>query len=253
MSEQIDYAEMLEIPVSTLNVTKKRSKKKRDEDLKERVVEAVNERVETQTAPEEEVAAGENVTDYGDDVIAAMHPPRKRFLENKLLVAEFVAVLALCATILLTNLFWQGSAINTFFAGLTSPAESAAAVDERTYAELTPGAVVSDPSVAREVTDAGTLTLTPAASVYAPYAGTVQSIVQAEDGTYTLEIEHTTSFTSVLSGLTNVYCAAGDTVYATLPVGYSDGAAAVSVAMYDSGSLIRSFTVGENNDIVWNV
>ena len=27
MSETIDYAEMLEIPVSTLNVTKKRSKK----------------------------------------------------------------------------------------------------------------------------------------------------------------------------------------------------------------------------------
>ena len=254
MSEQIDYAEMLEIPVSTLNVTKKRSKKKREEDLKERVVEAVNERMETQDPPPEEgIAAGENVTDYGDDVIAAMHPPRKRFLENKLLVAEFVAVLALCATILLTNLFWQGSAINTFFAGLTSPAESAAAVDERTYAELTPGAVVSDASIACEVTDAGILTFTAQASVYAPYGGTVQSVAQAEDGTYTVEIEHTTSFSSVLSGLTNAYCAAGDTVYATLPVGYSDGAAAVSVAMYDSGSLIRSFTVGENNDIVWNV
>ena len=253
MSEQIDYAEMLEIPVSTLNVTKKRSKKKRDEDLKERVAEAVNERMETQDPPPEEgIAAGENVTDYGDDVIA-MHPPRKRFLENKLLVGEFVAVLALCATILLTNLFWQGSAINTFFAGLTSPAESAAAVDERTYAELTPGAVVSDASIACEVTDAGILTFTAQASVYAPYGGTVQSVAQAEDGTYTVEIEHTTSFSSVLSGLTNAYCAAGDTVYATLPVGYSDGAAAVSVAMYDSGSLIRSFTVGENNDIVWNV
>lgn len=30
MSENIDYAEMLEIPVSTLNVTKKRSRKKRE-------------------------------------------------------------------------------------------------------------------------------------------------------------------------------------------------------------------------------
>ena len=29
MSETIDYAEMLEIPVSTLNVTKKRGKKRR--------------------------------------------------------------------------------------------------------------------------------------------------------------------------------------------------------------------------------
>ena len=47
MSETIDYAEMLEIPVSTLNVTKKRSKKKKEgeTELKDRVVESVNERV----------------------------------------------------------------------------------------------------------------------------------------------------------------------------------------------------------------
>ena len=46
MSEQIDYAEMLEIPVSTLNVTKKKSRKKREPDLKEQAVAAVNERAE---------------------------------------------------------------------------------------------------------------------------------------------------------------------------------------------------------------
>ena len=47
MSERIDYAEMLEIPVSTVNVVRKKSKKKRAEtdDLKDQVVKAVNERV----------------------------------------------------------------------------------------------------------------------------------------------------------------------------------------------------------------
>ena len=62
MSETIDYAEMLEIPVSTLNVTKKRSKKKREPeaDLKERVVETVNERMEGETE-EERTAVEENV------------------------------------------------------------------------------------------------------------------------------------------------------------------------------------------------
>ena len=38
MSESIDYAEMLEIPVSTLNVTKKCSRKKKESesDLKDK-------------------------------------------------------------------------------------------------------------------------------------------------------------------------------------------------------------------------
>ncbi len=56
MNQELDYAEMLEIPVSTVNVVKKKSFFKRrrpakteqeqlPEDLKERVVESVNERV----------------------------------------------------------------------------------------------------------------------------------------------------------------------------------------------------------------
>ena len=43
MSETIDYAEMLEIPVNTLNVTKKRSKRRKGPtELKEQGVETVN-------------------------------------------------------------------------------------------------------------------------------------------------------------------------------------------------------------------
>ena len=46
MSESIDYAEMLEIPVNTLNVVKKKGRKKKDDDLKSRAVREVNERME---------------------------------------------------------------------------------------------------------------------------------------------------------------------------------------------------------------
>ena len=121
MSENIDYAEMLEIPVSTLNVTKKRSRKKREPaELKEQVVESVNERLDTA----DEVAEGENITDYGESrAVRETALPRKRFLENGLLVAEFVAVCVLCAAIVLTNLFWENSAINTFFRGLVQEEE----------------------------------------------------------------------------------------------------------------------------------
>ena len=83
MSDTIDYAEMLEIPVNTLNVTKKRSKKRREtEDLKERVLESVNEKLD---AEEEEprVAQEENVVDYGAPPPPEEPqevPPHRRFL-----------------------------------------------------------------------------------------------------------------------------------------------------------------------------
>ena len=122
--------------------------------------------------------------------------------------------------------------------------------DDRVYSELTLGSVVSD-DIECTVTD-GVLTFTGECSVYAPYGGTVQSVSET-DGVYTVEIEHTTSFTSVITGLSSAYWAAGDTVYSTIPVGYSDGAGEVSVRLYDAGSLISSYSVNEENDIVWNV
>ncbi len=268
MSESIDYAEMLEIPVNTLNVVKKKGRKKKDDDLKSRAVREVNERMEEEArradanalangagvgengaAPpeaEERVAGSEDVTDYVSD---AEEKPKKKFFDSRVLIAEFAAVCALVALILLTNIFMPNSAINTFFAGLTGT-EEAVYEDDRSYAELTLGAVAPD-GIECSVAD-GVLTFTGECSVYAPYGGTVQSVAET-DGVYTIEIEHTTSFTSVITGLSAAYWAAGDTVYATIPVGYSDGSAAVSVRLYDAGSLISSYSVNEENDIVWNV
>lgn len=251
MSENIDYAEMLEIPVNTLNVVKKKGRKRKEDDLKERVVREVNERVEEGSAErpagreEERVAVSEEVTDYAPEAV----PQRKKFFDSRILIAEFAAVCALAALILLTNVLMPNSAINTFFAGVTAPRE-ASYEDERIYSELTLGSVAPD-GIECSVTD-GVLSFTGECSVYAPYGGTVQSVAET-DGVYTVEIAHTTSFTSVISGLSAAYWQAGDAVFATIPVGYSDGSGEVDVRMYDGGSLIRSYSVGEENDIVWNV
>ena len=255
MSESIDYAEMLEIPVNTLNVVKKRGRKKKEEDLKNRVVERVNERLEERAeAPAQEafaetqesilaeeereeagrVAESEDVTDYGEETAVK---PKKRFFDSRILIAEFVAVCALCAAILLTNIFMPNSAINTFFENIAGGTTETVKTDDRTYSELTLGRVVSDDI---------------ACSVYAPFGGKIANVSQT-DGVYTVEIEHTTSFTSVITGLSEAYWAAGDTVYTTIPVGYSRGESEVSVRMYDESSLISSYTVNEENDIVWNV
>ena len=251
MNDTIDYAEMLEIPVNTLNVTKKRSKKRREEeDLKERVLDSVNEKMDAQP---QEGAQEENVVDYGAPPEEPPQPaPQKRFLENKLLLGEFIAVCALCATILLTNLFWQDSAINTFFRGLVAEETPAAAPDERSYAELTPGSVVADADIECSVSEAGVLTFTGECSVYPPCDGVVESVAES-GGAYTVEIRHTTSFSTVVAGLTYAYPAAGEAVYSTIPVGFTDGASAVTVSLYDGDSLIRAYSLDEDNDIVWNV
>ena len=264
MSQPIDYAEMLEIPVNTLNVTKKRGKKKGGvEELKARAVEAANERA---------AASGENVTDYespapaaeatggeqgaafaaGEEGAAGPAPRLKKFLDSKLLLGEFVAVCALCAGILLTNLFWPQSAINTFFRGLVTEETPAALPDERSFSEVEAGSIVSDENISVSVSDAGVPSFTAEASVYAPCGGTVQSVAES-GGVYMMEIEHTSSFSSVISGLTYAYLPAGSEVYATIPVGYSDGSHEVTVSMYDGGTLISAYTLGEENDIVWNV
>ena len=259
MSENIDYAEMLEIPVNTLNVVKKKGRKKKEEDLKDRAVREVNERMEenrreepvlNEAAPEsaqERVAESEDITDYSSE---PEQKPQKKFFDSRVLIAEFAAVCALVALILLTNIFMPNSAINTFFENIAGGTTETVKTDDRTYSELTLGRVVSD-DIACSVTD-GVLMFKGECSVYAPFGGKIANVSQT-DGVYTVEVEHTTSFTSVITGLSEEYWAAGDTVYTTIPVGYSRGESEVSVRMYDEGSLISSYTVNEENDIVWNV
>lgn len=144
------------------------------------------------------------------------------------------------------------SAINTFFRGLISEETPAAAPDERNYAELTPGSVVADADIECSVSESGVLSFTGTCSVYPPCDGVVESVAES-DGTYAMEIRHTTSFSTVIAGLTYAYSAAGDTVYSTIPVGFTDGASAVTVSLYDGDSLIRAYSLDEDNDIVWNV
>ena len=48
MNEELSYAEMLEIPVETVTVNRKEKKRRgREEDIADRVVESVNDRVES--------------------------------------------------------------------------------------------------------------------------------------------------------------------------------------------------------------
>ena len=240
MNEELNYAEMLEIPVETVTVSRKEKKKRpREEDLSERVVEAVNDRVETH-----DPAFAESRT------IERAAAPGRSGTARRILFGELIAVCALCAVIFLTNIFMTDSAINTFVRGLfRGEAESA---DTRTYADFSLSSVVNeyvDADLA--VSETGVLSFTAACSVYAPCDGEVAAVNGDAQNGYTVELRHSDSFSSVLSGLTNVYFAEGESVLSNVPLAYTDGTHAVRVTFYEDGNLLNCYTIGEDG-LAWS-
>lgn len=240
MNEELDYAEMLEIPVSTVNVVKKKSifkrKAKPEEDLKEQVVETVNERMGAYIGAE----------DYTD-------PPRETRKvkltggENFVVMCEAIAVCLLAVGIFITNLFLPNSAINTFINSFTA---TAATETEADYSDFTLSSVTSELADCEVTLSGGVMSFTAETAVYPVCDGEIASVTSLSGG-YTVEIAHTSKFTSVITGLTAVYSAAGDTVKSNLPFAYSDGTTEVKVSLYNDGTLLSGYTLSGAVP-VWN-
>ncbi len=246
MNEELNYAEMLEIPVETVTVNKREKKHKyREPELSEQVVEQVNGRME----------------EAGDPLFAESRPiereakpqGKKEKRARRIIIGEFVAVCALCAAIFLTNIFLPESAINTFVRGLFG-GDSAAAeeADMRAYSDFTLTPIVNDyEEVELTVGETGELSFTAACAVYAPCNGTVFSVSGDETAGYTVEIKHSDQFHSVISGLDDLYVAEGDSVYGNIAFAYSDGEGPVRVSFYSEGEILNCYSVS-GNEIAWN-
>ncbi len=245
MNEELDYAEMLEIPVETITVRRKERKRKaKGDDLQEQLVDQINDRM------------GEAYDDpsYAESTPIARELPKsgKRSWAKIVLVGEFVAVCALCATIFFTNLFLSDSAINTFVRGLFS-GQTEAAADTRGYQDFTLSPVVNEYVEAEiAVSETGVLSFTAKCSVYSPCAGTVTAVNGNAETGYTVEIAHSDSFSTILSGLNVVYAAEGEEIKANLPLGYSKGEGEVRVMFYSDGTLLNCYTVDGENSISWS-
>ncbi|MDE7087861.1 MAG: M23 family metallopeptidase [Clostridia bacterium] len=246
MNEGLEYAQMLEIPVSTVSVVKKRSlfsrKAKPAEDLKDRVVDSVNERMgETPFAVDE--GNGYVIT---EDLTAPVKTKKKSSVAGKILFAEGIAACAVAAGIFLTNVFIPDTVINSFVGGLTTVKQQEAAYNEFT---LTP--VVSELSEAEiAVTDDGVIHFTQKATVYPVCDGEIASVTET-DGLYTVKIAHTSTFCSVFTGLDTVYYKEGDSVKSNVPFAYSKGENEVRVSMYDGDTVLNCYTLSGAVP-VWN-
>ncbi len=260
MEQGLEYAQMLEIPVSTVSVVKKRSlfsrRAKHSDELKDRVVESVNERLDgttvasgaTVVSEDEYVADEYNLNGYveTEDLTAPVKPKKKMGIAGKILIAETAAACLLAAGIFLTNVFVPNTAINTFMGGLT-----AVKAKEASYNEFKLTSVVSELSDADiAVTDDGVIHFTQKAAVYPVCDGEVASVTK-NDSLYTVKIAHTSKFVSVITGLDTVYFAEGDSVKSNLPFAYSNGDNEVRVSMYDGDTLLNCYTLSGAVP-VWN-
>ena len=242
MNDELSYAEMLEIPVETVTVKRKEKKRrgKGKEELSDRLIDEVNGRVETGDPMYAESKEIERIV---------KKRPREKVMKG-IVLGEFIAVCALLAVIFFTNLFYETSAINTFVRGLFRG--DAEATDSRVYSDFTLSPVVGD-SVDAEVavSDTGVMSFTAQCSVYPPVSGTLESVSGNAQSGYTLRIRHSDSFSTIISGLDDVYNVAGDTVRSNIPIAWTDGEGEVRVMFYDGDAVLNCYSVGENG-IAWS-
>lgn len=238
MENQLDYAQMLEIPVSTVSVVKKKSlfkrKAKAGEDLKEQVVESVNERADAEdTLPRADFVQSEDLSEP-----PAVAVKKERDGTGMILIAEAVAACLIAGGIFVTNIFLPNSAINTLVGSM-----SAVKQPEAVYRDFKLTPVVSELSDTDvTVTNDGVLCFTGNTAVYPVCAGKISAVNEA-NGLYTVQIEHSSTFTSVVTGLSTVYAAVGDKVQANIPYAYSNGENEVRVSMYDGETLLNCYTL----------
>ena len=142
------------------------------------------------------------------------------------------------------------SAINTFVRDLFQGTADTA--DTRTYSDFALSPVVNEyTDVEIAVSGAGVMSFTAECSVYAPCEGELASVNGDASSGYTVELRHSDTFSTVISGLSAVYLAEGDTVRTNVPLAYSDGTQEVRVTFYEDGTPLNCYTVSEDG-LAWS-
>ena len=259
MNDKLQYASMLEIPVSTCNISikpqKKRFKKKKvnDQEVKEQLLEKINSQEEfslKETLPVQDQVDTESDIVKDDDInqtatVSLQSKPKKRFkLKFSAITIQLMVIGLLLATIFITNSVYPNSGINVFMRGIFKP-EQVEQVDTRLYSEFAP-------TFSSNVTiNEGVMTVSSNGSVYSSLEGVVTDVVQEEDGRYTVNVEHSANFTSVFSDIEHVYLSVGDNVFTNFPIGYASQDVRMCF-LGENGAIISNFQILDGA-VVWAV
>lgn len=264
-----DYQNMIEVPVQSFDVVVK-PQRRRKKDVKEEVIKRVNGGENTENVAVSDVKARKTSfkkiaevfkrkprSEKVSAAVSAEKPEKikkakKRVEETDngtvsvkssrfdIVSVQVVAIFALVIGIILTNIFWEDSGINNLLRTVFKNGEAKNTAAYQTFTALSP-------TKTGEVTvEAGVMRVN-SGSVYAPCDGVVKTVSEA-DGKYTVTVEHSDSFSTVISGLDYCYAKQGESVYSSVALGYSGEA--VSVSMFNGSSLITSYDL-DGDKVVW--
>ncbi len=284
MNEKNQYAEMLEIPTNTCNLTYvkpkkslfRRRKKVDHEQVKESLLEKVNssrepsnDYMDTPDSDAENFALVQENNDQNllndenllDDQILEEIPSvqtasvrnekvdKKKRFKFSIVGVQACVIVGLILTIFLTNTLYSESGINVFLRSVFGTNQTQK-VDQREFSEFVPVLSVEEESLVS--VNNGVMTFSGKGSVYSTVDGKVSSIVKGDDGLYTLEITHTSSFKSLISGLDYAYVGLDDSVYYNIPVGYSTSGGVSLCFIGSDGSVITGYEIIDNS-VIWAV
>ncbi len=196
--------------------------------------------VETPVA--ESAVTAEGVISQTETVTIKRHKFKKPFKINVITV-QLVVICLLVATIFITNALLPQSGINTLIANVFGK-EEIVEVDDREYSEFTANLPVENKA---DITlSNGVMSISGTGSLYAPCDGEVTSLVKGTDGKYTVEIEHSTKFKTVISNIDLIYTSVGEKVYTNVPVGYVQTKGASMCFYKENGAVITDYTIGDD-------
>lgn len=249
MDDRLQYASMLGIPVNTCSVTLKQGKQKAkkrkkidSEQVKQQLLDKVNNLSQQQTQQQEDlpteiVVQSENQTATVNSLPEKPKKPKLKFKLNAVAL-QVVIIIALIATIFITNSAYPNSGINVFMRTVFGK-NAVVNEDLREYTDFAP--TVSGGAI---TLSNGVINVKGQVNVYACCDGKVVDLTLGEDGKYSMQIMHSKNFSSMISGIDLAYCEVGDMVYGTIPVGFvkqemnlcftdSDGAVIVNYTLVD--------------------
>ena len=277
MNKKTQYEQMLEMPTQTVNITHKKKKigfnwfaKKVDsEKVKKQVIEKVNQNEEQivcnevdliqedngakltldQTQSENEIIScdldivGTAETDTESVSIRPVINKKKKF-KLPVVTLQVVIIGILMVTIFLTSALNVNSGINVFFKNVFGSPQT---VDNRVYTDFKPE-LFEDSEF---LIDNGVVNFVDGGSVYVWCDGSVTDVTH--DGeSYTIEVTHNQNFKSVIKNLTYLYSQLGDSVKATIPVGYCEKDGQQMCFVRQDGSVITDYQIVDNS-VVWAV
>ena len=270
MNEKMQYESMLEMPLSTATVTIKPSKKKRRgrkvdcETVKQELIDKVNANNLEEQVDQEDVYKGILFPDQAQEdeqeketalelsqtntVTVLRKKKEKKKFKISVIAVQFALIGALIATIFLTSAINANSGINVFFRNVFGSGQTQV-YDQREYTDFAPVLSVTEADFSLEN---GVMTLYNQGSVYSSCEGKITSLLVDQNGKYTVEIEHSANFKTVIGGLDYVYGDVGSKVYSSLPVGYADVEGATMCFTGADGSVISNYQIVDNS-VVWEV